>query len=143
MKTRCWLLCAALMAVPGCGETQKFATVTGVVTLNGKPLKGATVTFQPIAAQGSIEAADSSIGKTNDQGEYSLTTSRNVPGAAVGKHRVRISLLSQQRGDSDERPPRGGWPVKELVPARYNGETTLEIDVVPGQNKADWPLKSP
>jgi len=143
MTVRRWLVCAALALAPGCGEAQKIAPVSGVVTLNGKPLAGATVTFSPIAVPGSIDAGDSSIGKTNAQGEYTLTTSRSVAGAMVGKHRVRISLLTQQRGDSDARPPRGGWPVREVVPARYNGETTLTIDVVPGTNKADFPLTAP
>jgi hypothetical protein len=143
MKARCWLLCAALALVPGCRETQKFAPVSGVVTLNGKPLANATVAFSPIAQPGSIDAGDGSVGKTNAQGEYTLTTSRGVAGAMVGKHRVRISALAPQVGESDARPPRSGWPLMDKIPARYNGETTLTFDVVPGANKADFSLTSP
>jgi len=143
MKTNCWLLGVALVSVSGCGEAPKFAPVSGVVTLNGKPLANATVAFAPIAKEGSIDAGDGSAGKTNAQGEYTLTTSRRVPGAMVGKHRVRISVLAQQVGESDQRPPPGGWPLKDKIPARYNGETTLTFDVVPGPNKADFDLKSP
>jgi len=143
MKTSYCLLAAALVTVSGCGEVQKVASVSGVVTLNGKRLANASVTFSPIAKEGSIDAGDGSAGKTNANGEYTLTTSRGVPGAMVGKHRVRISLMAQQVGTGDERPPRGGWPVKDQIPARYNGETTLTFDVVPGPNQADFSLISP
>src|SRR3954447_16076580 len=89
MKTLNCLLAAALVTVSGCGEVQKVASVSGVVTLNGKRLANASVTFSPIAKEGSIDAGDGSAGKTNANGEYTLTTSRGVPGAMVGKHRVR------------------------------------------------------
>ena len=143
MKVRCWLLCAALALVSGCGDKQKIAPVTGKVTLNGKPLANATVAFSPIAPPGTIDAGDGSAGKTNAQGEYTLTTSRGVAGAMVGKHKVRISALAPQVGESDARPPRSGWPLMDKIPTRYNGETTLEFEVVPGLNKADWALISP
>src|SRR5205823_8856611 len=112
--------------------------------LDGKPLAGATVTFSPIARPGEINAGDGSAGKTDAHGEYTLTTSRGVPGAQVGKHRVSISVASQQAGEGDERRPRGGWPVREKVPVRYNDNTELTFEVTPtGPNRADFGLTSP
>jgi hypothetical protein len=134
-----------LVSAFGCGhDGPKTVPVSGVVTLNGKPLAGATVTFSPIAKPGEVNAGDGSSGKTNDNGEYTLTTSRGVPGAQVGKHRVGVSALSQQAGSSDERPPRGGWPLKDKVPARYSGDSALTFEVTAGgPNKADFALTSP
>jgi hypothetical protein len=115
--------------------------------MNGQPLANALVSFQPIAKEGEINAAgQGSTGKTNEKGEYILTFSNGKPGAVVGKHRVLISVLEPQVGDSDARPPRGGFPLANKVPERYGlGEKDELSFVVPagGTDKADFPLTSP
>jgi hypothetical protein len=142
MRARSLLGLAALFAL-GCGSGKR-APVSGTVTLNGAPLAGATVTFQPIAPKGSIQAGDSSLGKTDESGKFTLRTTKGRNGALVGKHRVSISLLNPQVGDSDARPPRGGWPLADKVPPQYNAKSDLTFDVPPGgTDKADFPLKSP
>jgi hypothetical protein len=133
-----------LVLALGCGTGKKMAPVSGTVTLNGKPLANATVSFQPIAPPGSIDAGIGSQAKTNDKGEFTLMTSTGGNGAVVGKHRVMISLLNEQVGDSDSRPPRGGWPLADKVPKRYNSESQETYDVPSGRtNKADFSLTSP
>ena len=125
-------------------QAASAADVTGKITLNGKPLANATVTFSPIAKPGEVNAGDGSAGTTDGSGHYTLTTSRGAQGAQVGSHRVRISVLSQQVGDSDQRRPRGGWPLQDQIPVRYNGETKLTFDVTAGgPNTADFDLTSP
>jgi hypothetical protein len=141
MKIR-WLIGVGLVALAGCGDGgAKVIPVSGTVTLNGKPLANATITFSPIAKSGEVNAGDGSTGKTNANGEYTLTTSHGLPGAQVGTHRVRISVLVQQSGHGDERRPRGGWPVADQIPARYN-ELTFEV-TAPGPLKKDFELTSP
>src|SRR5262249_53014553 len=134
----------ALLMVLGCGSGKKYAPVSGKVTLNGQPLVGATVNFQPIAPPGSVEAAPSSAGKTNEKGEYTLTVATGEKGAWVGQHRVMISALDAQVGEGDARPPRGGWPMKDKVPPKYNTDSK-ETFTVPkgGTDKADFALTSP
>src|SRR4051794_10614674 len=78
-----------------------FVPVSGKVTLNGQPLVGATVGFQPVAPEGATEAAPGSAGKTDEKGEYTLTASTGQNGAWVGRHRVIISLLSPKIGEDD------------------------------------------
>jgi hypothetical protein len=135
---------AAVLAAAGCGAGVKIAPVSGTVTLNGKPRANATISFQPIVAEGSMTAGPGSVGKTNEKGEYSLTASSGTSGAWVGKHRVMITLVAQQAETGDERPPRGGWPQKETIPDRYNAETKLTYDVPPGgSDKANFELTSP
>jgi hypothetical protein len=134
----------ALLAAAGCGSKVKYAPVSGKVTLNGKPLAGAQVSFQPIAPAGSANAAAAgSSGKTNANGEYTLTVSTGETGAWVGKHKVMISAWANDTGESDARPPRGGWPQKDLVPKKYNSETTLERDVPGGGGTINFELTSP
>jgi hypothetical protein len=136
------LLGLALVAALGCGG-KGFAPVSGTVTLDGKALAGATVSFQPIAPAGSVEAGPGSVGKTNDKGEYTLTGDRGQKGAIAGKHRVTITCLQQQVGDGDARPPRGGWPLADKVPARYNTNSQETFDVPSGgTDKANFALTS-
>jgi hypothetical protein len=137
------LLLVFFVAVLGC-SSKKLAPVSGRVTLNGKPLANATVSFQPIAEGKSPDAGAGSTGKTDEDGRFTLKTSTGQEGAVVGKHRVRISALETQVGDSDERAPRGGWPQGDKVPKRYNSESNETFDVLRGgTDKADFPLKSP
>jgi hypothetical protein len=144
MHTR-FVLGFALVLALGCGGSKRVAPVAGKVTMDGKPLANATVTFQPIAEQGAIDAGVGSVGKTNAQGEFTLEASNGKTGALVGEHRVSIAVLNEKRGSSDERPPRGGWPLVNQVPDRYNqgGKDELKFTVpADGTDKADFPLKS-
>jgi len=143
MRARLLLGLVLLLAL-GCGTGRKIVPVSGTVTFNGKPLAGATVSFQPIAPPGTVEAGPGSQAKTNDNGEFTLKLSTGENGAVVGKHRIIISLLNEQIGDGDARPPRGGWPLADRVPKRYNSESQETFDVpAAGTTKADFTLTSP
>ncbi|QEL13667.1 DUF4198 domain-containing protein [Limnoglobus roseus] len=121
-----------LAAAAGCGGSA--ANVSGVVTLDGKPLEGAAVTFAP---QGDKDSVGSSYGKTDAQGRYTLkTVVGDKPGAAVGKHKVSISLTQS----ADPKNPESA--AREVVPAKYNVKTELSCDVPSGgTDKADFDLK--
>jgi hypothetical protein len=99
--------------------------VHGTVTLNGKPLKGATVSFHP------VDGGRQSYDHTDDQGSYDVVYLRDIRGAKIGKHRVTIRTAGVEA------------PEKETVPARYNSKTTLEVEVKSDQNHFDFALTSP
>ena len=124
---------AALLAfaVAGCGGGNT-ANVSGVVTLDGKPLDGAAVTFTPTTG-GDIGG---STARTDAQGRYTLrTVSGDKPGAALGNHRVAVSL-------SKENPKNQDLAVTDVVPARYNQKTELKFDVpAGGTDAANFDLK--
>jgi hypothetical protein len=129
----------------GCNNSKhKFAPVSGVVTLNGQPLAKALVSFQPVVVGNGVDAGVGSTGTTNDKGEFTLKAATGETGAIVGKHRVVITLVEAQVGATDERPPRGGWPQKEKIPARYNSDSNETYDVPSGgTTSANFPLTSP
>jgi hypothetical protein len=135
---RCWCL-PALLFVLGCGSSGKLAPVSGVVTLNGKPLANALVSFQPIAGQGTSPGVGS-YGTTDAAGKYSLRTAdTDAPGAVVGNHLVVINL----KVESDDRDPRTRPPAKTL-PAKYNIQSELQFKVeLGGTTAANFDLKSP
>jgi hypothetical protein len=133
-----------LLSILGCGGSQKLAPVSGKVTLDGKPLANALVSFQPIAEKASLEGAPGSSGKTNDQGEFTLMSIKGGNGAWVGKHRVFVSLVTAKAEQTGDR--RGGPAMEDKVPSKYNGfggQTVLTFDVPPeGTTKADFALTS-
>lgn len=119
------------VALVGCGGSEKTASVSGTVTLNGVPLAGAIVRFQR-------PGGSPSAGVTDASGRYVLTYTRSVRGAEVGSHRVSISTRSP--GDPDADPPRP--PVAEQVPAHYNSATQLTAEVNSRANQFDFTLEA-
>jgi hypothetical protein len=115
-----------LILISGCdrGTRPELGTVHGKVTLDGKPLKGAGVGFRPESG------ARESMGATDAEGNYTLNYIREVQGAAIGLHIVRISTAN----------PSAGKP--ELVPKQYNTASTLRKEVAAGDNTIDFDLKS-
>lgn len=140
-----------LFSVLGCGgaETrvsQPIAPVSGKILLNGSPLVGATVTFQPLASQKNLPT---STGKTDSEGKYSLEILTNGrQGAVVGEHVVLIThpdddaVLSSNKDDEDAgtaiaKPPR-------KIPERYSKDSQFKFTVeAAGATDADFELKSP
>jgi hypothetical protein len=107
----------------GCGSSgPELGIVSGTVTLDGQPLDGATVIFQP-------EVGKASFGRTDELGRYELRYLKDTMGAVVGPHQIEIRLA----GDST--------PVEPL-PARYNDQSELTADVVKGDNPLDFKLLS-
>jgi hypothetical protein len=115
-----------LLLACGCqhGTRPSLGLVHGRVTLDGKPLADAIVNFTPDGKGRNSTAA------TDSDGAYSLNYIRDIQGAAIGWHTVRITT-----GD-----PRSGKP--ELAPARYNTQSQLRREVTAGANVIDFPLVS-
>lgn len=81
----------ALLLFAGCGERLPVAPVSGSITLDGKPLTGASITTQPIG-MGSSDPGPGSFGRTDAEGRFELElVMPAIPGAIIGEHRVMIS----------------------------------------------------
>jgi hypothetical protein len=81
------LAAALLLAGAGCGGKTKPVPVEGVVLLDGKPLKGALVTFVPEDGRGRVAA-----GLSDDDGKFELTTSTSGDGALPGNYKVTVTV---------------------------------------------------
>ena len=114
----------AVLAGCGQGDRPPLGMVHGTVTLDGKPLAGARLTFEP------VEPGRASTGITDDDGKYELIYIRDDRGAKVGGHLVRISA------------PNPNSDGAELLPPRYNTQSTLKKEVKRGDNSIDFPLTS-
>lgn len=131
----CLLFAAAFVLSAGCGNSKyDLVTVTGTITMDGKPLEGASVKFQPKGG-GAM-----SFGKTDAQGRYQLETIHGDPGAMVATHKVSVFKSS---GSVDTSTEEVQPQVKQLIPERYNYKSELTYEVKPGNNDAvDFTLTS-
>jgi hypothetical protein len=128
----CWggLLVPALLALPGCGDSS-VGRVSGKVTVDTQLVEEGTIAFYP--EDGKTRTSGGPIKK----GIYSV----EVP---VGTMLVRISMPKivgkkklYNTPDSLERNL-----TAEALPARYNTETELRLEVTPGTVTKDWELSS-
>src|SRR5262249_10111644 len=114
-------LAALAFVVVGCQPGAKVAPISGIVTLDGKPLANAHVVVQPIASGGMATPGTGSYAVTDTSGAYTLRLVDNdQQGAVIGNHRVEINL----KVESDDRanPQR---PPPKMLPAKYNRNTDL------------------
>ena len=119
------------LLLPGCGDAT-MGEVSGTVTMDGKPLGNAGVTFQPQDGNRMSQAM------TDTNGNYTLQFSSQTTGAKVGEHKVSISTFQPVTYTNDGYGP----PTPEIVPMKYNKATTLTAQVDSGSNTIDFELDS-
>jgi len=129
----CLLLPLALFAA-GCqqGDRPELGEVQGVVTLDGSPLAGAILYFSPEGGGRPSQAS------TDTDGKYELVYIGTTKGAKAGKHKVRITTAYE---GIDPTNPGKTVHHSEQVPAKYNQDTELIVDVLPEVNTHNFELK--
>lgn len=110
-----------------------LANVTGVVTLDGKPVAGANVFFAPVAPEFGggkhPHRARTSVATTDENGRYRMFYLDRTAGVMVGKCRVWVNHLNE-KGVSD-------------IPPEY-GELSGRVEDVPAAGRSlDITLTSP
>ncbi|MCC6510442.1 MAG: hypothetical protein IT423_15180 [Pirellulaceae bacterium] len=131
------LLSLSMLSLVGCGsDGPKLVEVTGTVTLDGQPVPGAIVIFNPDFPGGS-----NSLGKTDGQGKYRLEFSQDKKGAMIGKHVVEITTKKIAASDM---PDTGEAVSLEYVaiPAKYRKRGSLTAEVTDSRNVIDFALVS-
>jgi hypothetical protein len=114
------------LLVAGCDSGPEMGQVSGTVTLDGQPVRGLEVSFEPVDPS----LGTTAIGYTQEDGSYALHYPGEREGAPVGEYIVRIS-----GGDDDDGPPIS-------IPSRYNRDTELRETIEAGDNPIDFPLES-
>jgi hypothetical protein len=143
-----WAVVAGTVFLVGCsggtGDPNRpdTAPVTGVVTLDGKPVEGASVSFQ---AQ---EGQHSAFGQTNAEGRYQLTTFVSGDGAVPGKYVVTIRKTESVGGNAvpQDDPNYGKQPlipptIKFIVPEKYSNPKTSGLTATVSEGENDIPFE--
>jgi hypothetical protein len=141
------ILSCPLIALMGCGGSNKTATVSGKVTYNGAPVTGGTLMFY---SEGKTEPTP---GPINADGTFAFG------GVPTGPMKVVVetdSVKKQVAGDymhmDKMKPPEGKGPtgmvsttppVYVKIPAKYlkPDKTDLTCDVKSGSNSFNFELK--
>ncbi len=112
---------SVMTGLAGCNTSEfALAPVSGTVTVDGQPLKNGYIGFDPIAKEGSINAGRPSEAQTDEEGNFTLKTVDDVPGAVVATHKVWIKT----------KPRTSLGPDK--IPAKFNMNTELKYEVPSG-----------
>lgn len=144
----------------GCGGDSGFPKtypVTGKVTVSGKAIEGALVTFQRDSGK------ENAIGTTDKNGEFTLTMFQPGDGAVPGQYRIAVTKPTPGTTSSTTLPPgqigspdlpadygpppenQGGGPSgpKSEIPAKYSNDTNsgLRATIVAGPNNVPLDLK--
>lgn len=132
------LVVLASLLAAGCGGSDAdLAPVRGSVTLDGEPLAGARVEFDPVpeAMARGKSTGSASYGVTDSSGRYTLQYTPEREGALVGEHIVRITTRSMTV-DADGKEVL----VPERLPPKFHLDSALTREVKPGSNTFDFPL---
>lgn len=158
MNTKTYLSLSSLLALAfiGCGDAGDEWTknqpatseASGIITLDGKPIEGASIVAAPDGGQhaaNSISAAD---------GSFSLRAFRSKEGAVPGKYLVAASKTTEndaalpdfdpgedaEHANAPVEGPAAGW--KNLLPKKYASPSTSGIVIeVPADGVSDLKIE--
>lgn len=110
-----------VLAVPACGGDGNLKTykASGQVLLDGKPVPGVTVVLHPVD-KSRFKRDERPFGKTDEAGNFALTTYESQDGAPDGEYQVAVAFEAGGPADDDgsDQAVRGKKQGPKL-PARY------------------------
>lgn len=123
-QTAVFAYVASICSMPfiGCGGSgNDYQAVSGVVTFQGKPIQEGAIQFftlgdQPVVCGGAMIR----------DGAYELPRDHGLP---PGAYLVRISWPERIPIPEEEQDPMNPFRTRELIPAKFNTESQLKIDV--------------
>jgi len=124
---------AASALIAGCAK-ESSSSVHGKVTLDGEPVAAGDIVFLP--AQASSRKAAAAI----EQGTYALAPSDRLN---PGSYRVEIRWpKGTGRKVASADPGMQAEETREAIPAKYNTDSTLKVEIGSGDIEKDFALSS-
>ncbi len=150
---RSLLILSAICLIQGCGNDGAdyskvdLVGVTGKITLDGKPVAAAVITFE------STETGSFSGAMSNADGTYELRFDSAMMGVTPGKKLVKIGTarrilgISSNEEAGEASTESGSAPAPddsslEQIPDCYHKDSKLIVDVTSSTQKFDFNLKS-
>jgi hypothetical protein len=133
----CAAVLVGLCLCSGCGRGDGRSELSGTVTFDGEPVDGGSIAFLPIDDGAETR---SKPGARIEAGKYHIPAAK---GAMPGKYRVEIHWPKKtgKKVPFDD-PPTLIDETREVVPAKYNRESTLTVDVTQATTEFGCEMKS-
>lgn len=151
MRVEWWTGMGAILAltmVTGCSPKSSvtIVPVEGRVTLDGQPVRGCVVTFQPADAH--AKTGPQAIGIPDNDGRFKLRTSGERAGAVIGVYRVFMvpgddNAVIPQSATASQASLASALPI--AIPGRYQSPATSGLDATvtaDGHNSFVFDLRS-
>jgi hypothetical protein len=113
--------------VVGCGTGANVAPVSGIVNMDGKPLPGGRIMFEPLASGEDKLVGKPAYAEIQPDGSFVLSTFGDGDGAVVGKHHP---VVFGNRVEEDPDSPNRGRTGPNIGVIRMEDVT---LEVVAGQ----------
>lgn len=131
LSVRRILLAACFISLIGCGEKTtgpKLYRVAGIVNFAGEPLKTGELVIRTTDGK-------HAAGSTIDNGKFKFD-------APAGMSIIEVTSTRDVPGEFREENPGEKVPVKEqFIPAKYNTESTLKLEVKGNVNDVKFDLE--
>lgn len=129
-RRRLVAIAVVALAVAGC-QRGVGATVTGTLSINGKPAPaGILIRFQP-----QVPNSSASIGVTDAAGRYDLRFNARMRGVLPGESVVSLAIVAEPGVDGKTSLPSALQGIR--IPAAYGERSTLTKIIEPGANVID------
>lgn len=122
--------------VLGCGGGK--VPVRGTITFDGEPVEHGSIALKPADGQGPGTGGEIKAGKYDLSGEAAATPGKKIV-------RIRAFRKTGRRIEVGSPAPPGTMvdEIKQFIPASYNENSTLTVEVRPGKvNEIPLELKS-
>ena len=128
----------ALITAVGCGGSDDFLSVSGAITYDGQPLTNGSIGFvrrnaEPAKRIGTTIAVD---------GRYEIPSHE---GLEAGTYQVLIysERPSGRKLEADEGSNEMVDERVQFIPAIYNSQTTLSVEITSSRDDLDFTLEKP
>ncbi len=133
----CLLCGVAMYSLVGCGGSE--ASVSGTVTLDGKPVEGSRELYGTVNFYRADGGGAPATAMIRESGSYSLVTG-GAKGLEPGNYKVAVTI----KEIIPPKEPGGETGNKRIGPAKYGqpAQSGLTAEVKPGKNTFDFALSS-
>lgn len=124
------LFAIAVAFLAGCNDSS-MSQVNGKVTIDGQPIEKGAISFYP------VDGKTPTTGGEIKDGAYSVQVPVGVMSVKISAPKVVGMKKLYDKKDSPEYPL-----TAEALPAKYNAQSELKVEVTPGSVEKHWLLTS-
>ncbi len=136
-SARVGICLVVVISIAGC-SSESPSSLSGQATFDGAPIPDGNIRLDPIGDTPGPGGAAKIIA-----GKYEIPRDA---GMLAGKHQVLISATRatgrQVRAENLDGGPSTTDEIVQYIPARYNTNLELDVDLEPGENTEDFDLRS-